>query len=101
MYSKLVRDRIPEIIEATGKHCATEILSEKDFLKILENKLDEEVTEYHYDQSVEELADIVEVVYAIAKAHGFSLEQLEAVRAKKAGERGCFEKRILLKDVTD
>ena len=57
-YNKLVRDRIPEIIEASGKNCVTEILSDADYLELLDAKLDEELAEYHKDQNVEELAEI-------------------------------------------
>ena len=61
-YHKLVRDRIPEIIEASGKSCVTEILSDADYLELLDAKLDEELAEYHKDQNVEELADLLEVI---------------------------------------
>lgn len=98
-YHKLVRDRIPEIIEASGKSCVTEILSDADYLELLDAKLDEELAEYHKDQNVEELADLLEVIYAAAKARGYTLEQLEVVRAEKASKRGAFEKKILLKEV--
>ena len=98
-YNKLVRDRIPEIIVASGKTCVTEILSVEDYLRMLDAKLDEELAEYHQDQNIEELADLLEVIYATAKARGYTKEQLEQVRAKKASERGGFEKRILLKEV--
>ena len=100
-YNKLVRDRIPEIIEASGKNCVTEILSDADYLELLDAKLDEELAEYHKDQNVEELADLLEVIYAAAKARGYTLEQLEAVRAEKASKRGAFEKKILLKEVIE
>ena len=100
-YHKLVRDRIPEIIEASGKSCVTEILSDADYLELLDAKLDEELSEYHKDQNVEELADLLEVIYAAAKARGYTLEQLEAVRAEKASKRGAFEKKILLKEVIE
>ena len=56
-YNKLVRDRIPEIIEASGKSCVTEILSDKAYLRLVDAKLDEELAEYHSDQNIEELAD--------------------------------------------
>lgn len=98
-YHKLVRDRIPEIIEASGKSCVTEILSDADYLELLDAKLDEELAEYHKDQNIEELADLLEVIYAAAKARGYTLEQLEVVRAEKASKRGAFEKKILLKEV--
>ncbi len=98
-YNKLVRDRIPEIIVATGKTCSTETLSEADYLRMLDAKLDEELAEYHKDQNLEELADLLEVIRAVAIARGYTLEELEQVRAEKAAKRGGFEKRILLKEV--
>ena len=67
-YNKLVRDRIPEIIEASGKICATEILSDEAYLRMVDDKLDEELAEYHRDQTIEELADLLEVIYAAAMA---------------------------------
>ena len=100
-YNKLVRDKIPEVIQASGKTCETEILSEAEYLKMLDAKLDEELAEYHKDQNIEELADLLEVIYAAAKARGYTVAQLEHVRQKKAEERGGFEKRILLKSVID
>ena len=62
--------------------------------------LDEELAEYHKDQNIEELADLLEVIRAAAFARGYTLEELENVRAKKAEKRGGFEKKILLIDVT-
>ena len=44
-YNKLVRDRIPEIILASGKKCSTEILSDEEYLKLVDAKLDEELAE--------------------------------------------------------
>lgn len=100
-HHKLVRDRIPEIIESSSKTCVTEILSDEEYLKMLDTKLDEELAEYHKDQNIEELADLLEVLNACAIARGYSLEQLEQVRAEKALKRGGFEKKILLKEVTE
>ena len=100
-YHKLVRDRIPEIIEASGNRCVTEILSDEEYLRMIDAKLDEELAAYHQDQNVEELADLLEVIYAAAKARGYSVEQLEAVRAEKAAKRGAFEKKILLVQVDE
>ena len=99
VYNKLVRDRIPEIIQSTGKSCTTEVLSSDDYLHMLDAKLDEELAEYHKDQNIEELADLVEVIHAAVIARGYTLEDLERVRAEKAAKRGGFEKRILLKEV--
>lgn len=82
-FNKLVRDRIPEIIEASGSACVTEILSDEDYLRMLDAKLDEELAEYHADQNIEELADLMEVIRACAVARGYSIEELERVRQKR------------------
>ena len=100
-YNKLVRDRIPDIIEESGKACITEILSDEEYLRMVDAKLDEELAEYHKDQNIEELADLMEVICAAAVARGYTLEQLEALRAEKASKRGAFEKKILLKEVNE
>ena len=100
-YNKLVRDRIPEIIESSGKKCTTTILSDEDYLRMIDAKLDEELAEYHKDQNIEELADLMEVIYAVAIARGYSIEQLEQVRAEKAQKRGGFQKKIFLLDVME
>lgn len=97
--NKLIRDKIPEIIEASGKTCETEILSDEEYLQMLDKKLDEELAEYHQEQNIEELADLLEVLYATAKARGYSIEQLERVRIEKQKVRGGFDKKILLKSV--
>ena len=98
-YHKLVRDRIPEIIEADGKTCVCETLSDETYLQMLDAKLNEELAEYQESKSLEELADLLEVIQAVVLARGWTLEQLEQVRADKAAKRGGFEKRILLKEV--
>lgn len=100
-YNKLVRDKIPEIIEKSGNTCVTEILSDEDYLKMIDAKLDEELTEYHKDQNIEELADLLEVIYAATKARGYTLAELESVRAEKATKRGSFDDKILLKEVVE
>ncbi len=100
-YNKLVRDRIPEIIEGKGKRCVTRVLSDEEYIEMIDKKLDEELAEYHADKNLEELADLVEVIYAAAKARGYSIEELEAVRKKKADERGAFDDKILLLEVIE
>lgn len=95
-YNKLVRDRIPEIIEASGAKCKTEILSDDKYLEMIDAKLDEELAEYHKDQNIEELADLLEVIHAAAIARGYTIEELEAVRTAKAEKRGGFQNKILL-----
>lgn len=100
-YHKLVRDRIPEIIESDGKICDWETLSDTDYLSLLEEKLNEELAEYQQSKSLEELADLLEVIQAVVKARGWAWEALEQVRGEKAAKRGGFEKKILLKEVMD
>ena len=96
IYNKLVRDRIPEIIENSGAECKIKILSDDEYLKMIDAKLDEELLEYHKDENIEELADLLEVIRAATIARGYTLEELENERAKKAKKRGGFEKKILL-----
>ena len=96
IYEKLVRDKIPEIIEKSGKQCKTEILSDEKYLEMIDKKLNEELAEYHEDQNIEELADLLEVIYAATKARGYSIEELEKVRVEKVEKRGGFDKKILL-----
>lgn len=100
-YNKLVRDRIPEIIAHSGKRCVAEVLSDEEYLKMVDAKLDEELAEYHKDQNIEELADLMEVIYAAAAARGYTVEQLEQVRLKKLDERGGFGQKLLLKEVIE
>lgn len=99
IYNKLVRDRIPQIIEADGKTCIWETLSDGDYLRLLDEKLNEELTEYQQSKSLEELADLLEVMGAVVTARGYTWNQLTALRREKREQRGGFEKRILLKEV--
>ena len=101
VYNKLVRDRIPEIIEASGKTCLTATLSDDAYLHMLDQKLNEELAEYQESKSMEELADLIEVIAATAKARGCSWEQLLRIRNQKREKRGGFDKKILLMEVTD
>ena len=94
---KLVRDKIPQIIKDAGKTPIIEILSDEDYLKELDKKLNEEVAEYQADKSIEEMADILEVLFAICEARGYSVEQLVQVKVKKQEERGGFAEKIYWK----
>ena len=100
-YNKLVRDLIPDIIENSGKQCRTRILSDDEYLEKLDAKLNEELEEYHKDKNIEELADLLELIRTAAVARGYTLEDLESVRAEKSKQRGGFEKKILLIDVSE
>ncbi|MCM1042858.1 MAG: nucleoside triphosphate pyrophosphohydrolase [Corallococcus sp.] len=98
-YNKLVRNKIPEIIDGSGKDCIISVLSDEEYAVKLETKLDEEFSEYRAEGSVEELADMAEVIYAIANAKGVSREEFENIRLQKLTERGGFDKKIFLKEV--
>lgn len=100
-YNKLVRDKIPSIIESDGKTCISEILSDADYIRLLDEKLNEECAEYQESKSPEELADILEVVYAIAATQGLSIDELEQLRKDKADKRGGFAQKVLLKEVIE
>lgn len=96
VYHKLVRDKIPQIIESSGKKCTTEVLTEDTYLQKLDEKLSEELAEYQQSKSLEELADLLEVMAAVVKARGCTWEELEHIRVRKKEKRGGFEERILL-----
>lgn len=99
VYNKLVRDKIPKIIESSGKACNIETLTDEKYIAMLDEKLNEELAEYQESKSLEELADLLEVMGAVVKARGYSWDELTKVRKKKLEERGGFEKKILLKEV--
>ena len=95
-YNKLVRARIPEIIARSGKTCDTRILDDEEYLQMLDAKLNEELAEYQESKSMEELADLLEVIRAVAAARGSSIQEVERIRQQKAEKRGGFENRKLL-----
>lgn len=91
---KLVRDKIPQIIIEAGKSPITRILSEEEYLVELDKKLNEEVQEYQTDKSIEEMADIIEVLYAICEARGYTIEKLMEIRDIKKEQHGGFKQKI-------
>ncbi|TSB45723.1 nucleoside triphosphate pyrophosphohydrolase [Alkalicoccobacillus porphyridii] len=105
IYNKLVRDKIPAIIKSEGKTLSTNILSDEQYLKELRIKLQEEMQEYleapNDVDSIEELADVLEVIHSLTVVHNSSVKELEQVRKQKAEKRGGFEERIFLKEVID
>ena len=96
VYSKLVRDKIPEMIRAQGETPHIRILEDGEYTAHLEAKLDEEVGEFHRDRNLEELADILEVVYALTEDLGHTRQELETVYNRKHEARGGFRDRIFL-----
>ena len=96
LYNKLVRDKIPEIIAQQGESANIRILSDKAYTAALEQKLDEETAEFHKEKNLEELADILEVVYALADDLGCTKEDLLQEYNQKHEKRGGFQSRIFL-----
>lgn len=95
-YNKLVRDKIPEIIAESGQKATFRVLDESEYLSHLEKKLDEEVAEFHESKSIEELADIFEVLTELVAVCGASYSAFMQVGNQKRKERGGFSKRICL-----
>ena len=100
-YNKLIRDRIPEIIEKSGMRPVIETMDDEAYKKYLHEKLGEEMQEYLESENVDELADLVEVIYALLNYKGISVNDFEDLRKKKAAERGAFDRRLLLKEVVE
>ena len=95
-YNKLVRDRIPNILKELGKNFETQTISGQPLQIALEEKLIEELSEFKEDHSLDELADLLEVVFGLAEAHGFTQPELEASRRKKHQSNGGFSDGIYL-----
>ena len=86
--NKLVRDKIPEIINGKGTVAITRKLDDEEYLKDLNKKLQEVVKEYLEDNNFEELADIVEVIYGILNSKNVSIEEFDIIRKNKVDRRG-------------
>lgn len=99
LYDKLVRDEIPRMIQQNGNQCIYDVLSPAEYLRRLDEKLQEEVTEYRESGELEELADIGEVLLAILEYRGISRQAYEQAILQKRRERGGFSKRLLLREV--
>ena len=99
--NKLVRDHIPAICKKNGKTPETRILNEEEYAAALRTKLNEEVEEYLQSDDLEELADIVEVIEALAEKQGSSLDEILERKRKKQKKNGAFKNRIFLISVED
>ena len=95
-YNKLIRDKIPEIIAAKGEKAETHIANDAEFLEKAKEKLGEEVAEFLESGEAEELADLLEVIYAIASSLGVPAEELNIIRQEKLDKRGGFDKKVIL-----
>jgi len=91
---KLVRNKIPQIIREDGNQPIIRTLSDSEYLIELDNKLNEEIAEYQADKSLEELVHVMEVIYAICDARGYSINDLMRLKEKKRVSRGGFEEKI-------
>ena len=99
VYNKLVRDKIPEIIKSKGEITKTRILNNVEYKEELNKKLQEEMKEYLEDNNVEELADLVEVIYALLDSMNVSIKDFEKLRLEKVEKRGAFKEKIFLEEV--
>lgn len=95
-HHKLVRDHIPDLIRAKGEAVVTHVADEAEYWQKLKEKLREEAEEFIKDETAEELADLLEVINAIIVTKHFRLEDIQALQAKKAQERGGFFGRVIL-----
>jgi len=95
-YNKLVRNKIPNIIKADGVKCKTHVASNDEYRMRLPIKLKEEVNEFMQNVCVEEIVDILEVIEAIAKAEGISLNEIKQKKLEKRKTHGSFTKHIVL-----
>ncbi|WP_088892405.1 nucleoside triphosphate pyrophosphohydrolase [Leptolyngbya ohadii] len=98
-YRKLVRDRIPEIIRATGGQCEVKTLPEEEYYQALRSKLVEEAQEAATASSAElisEIADLYEVIDALLTAHNIEKSSVIDMQEQRRLERGGFDQRVFL-----
>lgn len=98
-YNKLIRDKIPEIIKEDDEEPITHIANDDEYAQKLKEKLEEEAKEFIEDDDIEELADILEVIYAICEFRGVDFQRVEKIRQNKKEERGGFSNKIILEEI--
>lgn len=97
-YNKLIRDKIPEYIKGKGGVPIIHIADDKEYWKKLKEKLQEEIEEFNANETIEEMADIQEVIDTMCSYKKFDKKELLLVKEKKAKERGGFKKKIILEE---
>jgi len=98
-YNKLVRDKIPEIIESNSDVCKTRILDDEEFQIELNKKLVEEANEVlnsPKEKLSDELADVLEIINTLADSNGLTVKEIEEIRKNKKEKRGGFDKKLFL-----
>ncbi len=97
--NKLVRDKIPEILDSKGLKYSIHVAEDEEYWQKLKEKLQEEVEEYLNKERHEELADILEVFEAIIRFKKIDLTKLNQIKQAKAKQKGGFGERIILEKV--
>ena len=101
LYNKLVRDKVPEQIEHTGKSCDVVVAGDDQYCALLDRKLDEEMAAYQAHHSADNLASLVELIHAAADARGWSWEELERLRLEKRALKGGYDRHLLLRQIEE
>ncbi|MBF7096526.1 nucleoside triphosphate pyrophosphohydrolase [Alkalibacter mobilis] len=100
-YDKLIRDKVPELIEKSGRKHTVKVLDEKEYHDALIDKIIEEINEFRATDNEEELADIYEALDCLVELKDYEPMHIDYLRLKKREARGSFKKRFLLVDVDE
>jgi predicted house-cleaning noncanonical NTP pyrophosphatase (MazG superfamily) len=100
-YNKLVRDKIPQLIEESGRKQTSRVLNEGEYINALIDKIIEEIEEFRASGEEEEIADVYEALDCLVKLKGYEPMHIDYIRLIKREARGSFKERILLIDVEE
>ena len=100
-YNKLVRDKIPQLIEESGRKQTSRVLNEGEYFNALIDKIIEEIEEFRASGEEEEIADVYEALDCLVKLKGYEPMHIDYIRLIKREARGSFKERILLIDVDE